>query len=54
MTTKFEVQFKDGFGAWRRWSLVSTPEAAVKSIGRLESLRGITDGRVIEVRVPSR
>jgi hypothetical protein len=48
MQKKFEVQFKDGFGCWRRWSLNATPEAAVRSIARLEA-HGVRSGRVREV-----
>jgi hypothetical protein len=51
MQTKFEVQFKDGFGCWRRWSLNSTPEDAVRSIARLEA-HGVRSGRVREVSKP--
>jgi hypothetical protein len=43
--TYYEVQFVDGFGSWRRWSLCRTAEAAAKSMARLD-LHGIKSGRV--------
>jgi hypothetical protein len=39
-TEKYEVQFKDGFGSWRRWSMVSTQEAANRSHARLRTMLG--------------
>lgn len=53
MTTKYEVQFKAGDGSWRRWALVSTPEAAERSLARLLAHLGpalwYSHGRVVEV-----
>jgi hypothetical protein len=45
METQYEVQYVDGFGAWRRWALCRTAEAAVQSMARLHR-HGITSGRV--------
>lgn len=52
MTTFYEVQYLDGFGAWRRWSLCRSVEATVSSMARLHE-RGIRSGRVRLVSKPS-
>ena len=49
MTTRYEVQYLDGFKCWRRWSLCATPEKAVESMARLWN-RGIRSGRVVLVQ----
>lgn len=40
MTLKYEVQFKDGEGVWRRWSLVDTRQEAWESLARLNERLG--------------
>ncbi len=42
---KYEIQYLDGFGCWRRWALCDTPEQTVASMARLHA-HGITGGRV--------
>lgn len=54
MTRKYEVQFKDGSGAWRRWSLKDSRESADRSHARLLDHFGRipareTFARIIEV-----
>jgi hypothetical protein len=48
----FEVLYRDGGGAWRRWALLASREAAARSQERCERfMRGCTEVRVAELRV---
>lgn len=53
-TTKYEVQFKDGFGAWRRWSLNSRLELAENSRARFLLRCGPVPGAEGNVRIVER
>jgi hypothetical protein len=49
MTNLYEVQFRDGFGAWRRWAVRSTVEAAEQSRAKCAAFLG--DGTLVRVRL---